>query len=380
MGKRSRVLVDFCKNQTVLFVSGLLAFLSCFFVPPSAAYVGYIDFRVLTLLFCLMLVVAGLRTAGTFRVLTEALLRRLQSLRAMVLLLTLLSFGLSMFLTNDVTLITLLPFTLMLFRQLPGHEKLLIHTLVLETVAANLGSMLTPIGNPQNLFLYTHYDLPLSTFFQTMGPYTVASLAMCLLLALTVTTKQEPITTTGLHNSDSTFHSLHKKRFAYYMVLFCVCLFSVARVLDYRVLLVIILLAVLFENRRLFRSVDYSLLLTFLFFFVFIGNMGNLPAVRAFLETMVQGREVLTAVLASQAISNVPAAILLANFTEAGEKLLIGTNLGGLGTLIASMASLITFRSYSASEGAKKGRYFLEFTLVNLLFLLVLLGLTQILT
>ncbi|MBQ3051160.1 MAG: anion permease, partial [Clostridia bacterium] len=179
-----QTVVQFLRSQTVLVVSAVLALASCFLVPPSLSYVSYVDWRVLGLLFSLMAVVAGLRMAGTFRVLTEVLLRKVTSLRLIALLLVLLCFGFSMFLTNDVTLITLVPFTLLVFRQMTGSEKALVHTLVLETLAANLGSMLTPIGNPQNLYLYSEYDLSLGTFFRTMAPYTALSLALLVVLTL----------------------------------------------------------------------------------------------------------------------------------------------------------------------------------------------------
>ena len=359
-----QTLVQFLRSQTVLVVSAVLALVSCFLVPPSLSYVSYVDWRVLGLLFSLMAVVAGLRTAGTFRVLTEFLLRKVNSMRVIALLLVLLCFGFSMFLTNDVTLITLVPFTLLVFRQMTGSEKALVHTLVLETLAANLGSMLTPIGNPQNLYLYSQYDLSLGTFFRTMAPYTALSLVLV------------PGGAASL-SEGRTFHSFHRKTFFVYAALFLLCLLSVARVLDWRVLLVAVLAVVVIENYRLLRMVDYSLLLTFVFFFVFIGNVGSLPDVREFLENAVRGREVETGILASQVISNVPAALLLSKFTTDGTGLLVGVNLGGLGTLIASMASLITYRLYAASSHALKGRYFAEFTLWNIVFLAALYALAR---
>lgn len=368
-----QTLVQFLRSQTVLVVSAVLALVSCFFVPPSLAYVSYVDWRVLGLLFSLMAVVAGLRTAGTFRVLTEVLLRKVSSMRVIALLLVLLCFGFSMFLTNDVTLITLVPFTLLVFRQMAGSEKALVHTLVLETLAANLGSMLTPIGNPQNLYLYSRYDLSLGLFFRTMAPYTALSLALLVVLTLVLV----PGGAASLFEG-STFHSFHRKTFFVYAALFLLCLLSVARVLDWRVLLVAVLAVVVLENYRLLRMVDYSLLLTFVFFFVFIGNVGSLPDVREFLENAVGGREVETGILASQVISNVPAALLLSKFTTEGTGLLVGVNLGGLGTLIASMASLITYRLYAATDRAMKGRYFGEFTLWNVVFLAALYALTLI--
>ena len=368
-----QTLVQFLRSQTVLVVSAVLALVSCFFVPPSLSYVSYVDWRVLGLLFSLMAVVAGLRTAGTFRVLTEFLLRKVSSMRVIALLLVLLCFGFSMFLTNDVTLITLVPFTLLVFRQMAGSEKALVHTLVLETLAANLGSMLTPIGNPQNLYLYSQYDLSLGLFFRTMAPYTALSLALLVVLTLVLVPGGKSSLSEG-----SSFHSFHRKTFFVYASLFLLCLLSVARVLDWRVLLVAVLAVVAIENYRLLRMVDYSLLLTFVFFFVFIGNVGSLPDVREFLENAVRGREVETGILASQVISNVPAALLLSKFTTDGTGLLVGVNLGGLGTLIASMASLITYRLYAASARALKGRYFAEFTLWNVVFLAALYALTLI--
>ena len=368
-----QTLVQFLRSQTVLVVSAVLALVSCFLVPPSRAYVSYVDWRVLGLLFSLMAVVAGLRTAGTFRVLTEFLLRKVTSMRVIALLLVLLCFGFSMFLTNDVTLITLVPFTLLVFRQMAGSEKALVHTLVLETLAANLGSMLTPIGNPQNLYLYSQYDLSLGVFFRTMAPYTALSLVLLVVLTLVLVPGGAASLSEG-----STFHSFHRKTFFVYAALFLLCLLSVARVLDWRVLLVAVLAVVVLENYRLLRMVDYSLLLTFVFFFVFIGNVGSLADVREFLENAVGGREVETGILASQVISNVPAALLLSKFTTDGTGLLVGVNLGGLGTLIASMASLITYRLYAATDRAMKGRYFGEFTLWNVVFLAALYALTLV--
>ena len=367
-----QTLVQFLRSQTVLVVSAVLALVSCFLVPPSRAYVSYVDWRVLGLLFSLMAVVAGLRTASTFRVLTEFLLRKVSSMRVIALLLVLLCFGFSMFLTNDVTLITLVPFTLLVFRQMTGIEKALVHTLVLETLAANLGSMLTPIGNPQNLYLYSQYDLSLGVFFRTMAPYTALSLVLLVVLTLVLVPGGAASLSEG-----STFHSFHRKTFFVYAALFLLCLLSVARVLDWRVLLVAVLAVVVLENYRLLRMVDYSLLLTFVFFFVFIGNVGSLADVREFLENAVGGREVETGILASQVISNVPAALLLSKFTTDGTGLLVGVNLGGLGTLIASMASLITYRLYAATDRAMKGRYFGEFKLWNVVFLAALYTLAR---
>ena len=282
-------------------------------------------------------------------------------------LLILLCFFMSMFLTNDVTLITVVPFTIMMIT-LTGMQRNTISLLVFETIAANLGSMLTPFGNPQNLYLYARYDYHMGQFIRIMLPYTAASLV--LVLAATLLMKRERVICTADPEKQS--RRLEVKGFVCYLVLFLFCILSVARLLDYRILLVIVFTAVMILDRRLLTQVDYSLLLTFVFFFVFIGNVGKIGMIRQVLENFMNGRELLTAIITSQFVSNVPAAILLSGFTQNGRALVIGTNLGGLGTLIASMASLITYKFYAAEKESSKKKYLLYFTAVNLVFLVLL--------
>jgi len=277
----------------------------------------------------------------------------------------------SMFLTNDVTLVTVVPFTLMVFRRIDHSMENRfprMFVLIMETVAANLGSMLTPFGNPQNLYLYARYDYHMGQFIRIMLPYTAASLV--LVLAATLLMKRERVICTADPEKQS--RRLEVKGFVCYLVLFLFCILSVARLLDYRILLVIVFTAVLILDRRLLTQVDYSLLLTFVFFFVFIGNVGKIGMIRQVLENFMNGRELLTAIITSQFVSNVPAAILLSGFTQNGRALVIGTNLGGLGTLIASMASLITYKFYAAEKESSKKKYLLYFTAVNLVFLVLL--------
>lgn len=361
--------LQFFRREAVLCISGLLALGSAFAVPPSGAYLAYIDLRVLILLLCLMLTVAGIRQTGAFTVLCQGLLRRVRSIRMVGLLLVLLCFFLSMLLTNDVTLVTLVPFTLLVLEGIPRQDapRITIRLLVLETAAANLGSMLTPMGNPQNLYLYSRYGFSMQTFLGAISPYSALSLVLlagsCILLL--------PAQPVDPPKEQSRIRS--PWRLGAYCLLFGVDLLTVLRILDPWILLCIICAGVLLLDRRLFREADYSLLLTFVFFFVFVGNMGSIPALSGALQRLLQGRELLTAVLLSQVISNVPAAILLSGLTENGRALLIGTNLGGLGTLIASMASLITYKLYAAQPGSQPRRYLGGFTLCNLVYLAALL-------
>lgn len=374
MKKMITALYSFLKKETVLSISAILAFASAFFVPPSGGYIEYIDFRVLALLFCLMLVVAGMQGIGVFNYLGDRLLQKVRSTRQLTLLLVALCFFSGMFITNDVALITFVPFAVMVLT-MAGQESLLIPVVVLQTVAANLGSMLTPIGNPQNLYLYSAFEVPIGTFLQYMLPLTAAS---ALLLALAVLfLKDHPLH--PQNGSSPAPQRPHKGKLAAFLLLFAVCLACVVRILPWPVMLAVLGISILFLDRSLFAKADYFLLLTFVCFFLFIGNMEQIPAIADFLRSFIEKRELLLGVLFSQFISNVPAAILLSGFTENVRALLYGVNVGGLGTLIASLASVISFRLYGNSKGASKGAYVKAFTLYNLVFLLILCGLAALL-
>ncbi len=356
-------ILTFLKHDAVLTASLLLAIISAFFVPPSARYVSYIDWRVLALLLSLMLSVAGLRSGGVFSFLTEKLLAHVKSTRTLSLLLVLLCFFSSMLITNDVALITFVPFGLLLLREI-GKQKLYIPITVLMTIAANLGSMLTPLGNPQNLYLYALSGMDIGSFLLLMAKPTGLSFLLLILACFFI--KAEKI---APMQSETAFSV---RDTAFFSLLFLLSLLSVFHVLHYGISLIITVIAVFFYRRRLLTEADYALLLTFIFFFIFVGNIKEIPAVSTFFASLVGGRETNVGILLSQIISNVPAAILLSGFTENYEALLLGVNLGGLGTLIASMASLISFKQYACTENAEKGKYLLVFTLINIVFLSVL--------
>lgn len=360
---------SFVKKEAVLCISGLLALISCFFVPPSLDYIKYIDFRVLIILFCLMLVVAGIRQTGIFTVICEKLLSKLRSVKTAGLVMVLLCFFMSMLLTNDVTLITLVPFTILMFEGIEGEKKesALILLLVLETLAANLGSMLTPMGNPQNLYLYSRFNLTVGEFIGIIFPYSLLSLILLVISVIIFIPDikiQKPAERTKIKG---------KIKPALFILLFGVNLLTILRLLDERILLIIITAAILILEKRLFAKADYSLLLTFVFFFVFVGNFGAMPIMSEGLRSVMHGNETVVSVLLSQIISNVPAALLLSGLSDNVSALIIGTNIGGLGTLIASMASLITYKLYSASKGSKPKKFFMIFTVFNLCFLAIMI-------
>ena len=358
-------IIAFFKKETVLCIAAVLAAGSMYFVPPDRGYLEYPDYRVLALLFGLMLVVAGLQGIGLFRYLGSRFLERIRDTRQLGFLLMALCFFGSMFITNDVALITFVPFAVMTL-EMAGQSKRLIHVVVLQTIAANLGSMLTPIGNPQNLYLYTRFELSIGDFLKYMLP--LALLSLVLLTAAVALPGREALTVARSERA----HAPDRKKLAVYILLFLVCLACVLRLLTWPVMLTVLVLAVLFTDRELFGKVDYFLLLTFLCFFLFIGNAGRIPAVSAILWELIEGRELPVGAALSQVISNVPAAILLSGFTDSVRALLYGVNIGGLGTLIASLASVISYRLCGNSQGAGKGAYLKAFTLYNVAFLAVL--------
>lgn len=362
-------LLTFINKEAVLCAAGLLAVISAFIVPPSVAYLKYIDYRVLALLFGLMLVVAGFQSIGFFRYLGDRLLAKASCTRHLCLLLVFLCFFSSMLITNDVALLTFVPFAVMLFA-MAGEAKLLIPVVVLQTIAANLGSMLTPIGNPQNLYLYSTYAFSPADFVLHMLP--LSALSAGLLLLCSILLPNRPLAAPAGQNSSPAVKIPAAGKLIAYTLLFLVCLLCVFRLISWPVMLGILVCAVFFLDKKLFRSVDYFLLLTFVCFFLFIGNMQRIPAISDLLRSLITGRELLLGALFSQCISNVPAAILLSGFTDQALPLLYGVNVGGLGTLIASLASVISYRLYSGSRNARKGAYLKVFTLYNVLFLVVL--------
>ncbi len=356
----------FCKREAVLVIAAVAACVSMCFVPPDAAYLGYLDFHVLILLFCLMAVVAGISACGVLDALAARLCARAGNVRRLVIVLVLLPFFSSMLITNDVALITFVPLALLVLRA-AGREKLTIHTVVLQTIAANLGSMATPVGNPQNLFLYSRFSLAPGAFFSTVLPFTLVSLllllgAVCLLpggKARVALPARIPVQAGA--------------RLWVMLALFALCLLAVFRLCSDWLLLAAVLAALLVCDRTLFSKIDYALLATFVFFFLFAGNIARIAPLRALLAGWMQSSPAVCTLLACQGVSNVPAAILLSGFTDDWRALLVYTNLGGLGTLIASLASLISLKQYLRTPHAAPLRYVLLFTGWNLAFLLILL-------
>ena len=374
-----RKIVNFAKKETVLFAAVLLAFGSMVCVPPDMQYLSYIDYRVLVLLFCLMTVMEGFKSTGFFAAVAGKLLEKVKTFRQLYLVLVFLCFFTSMWITNDVALLTFVPFTVLVLR-MTGLEQEMIPVIVLQTIAANLGSMTTPVGNPQNLYLYSISGMGIGAFLQIMGPLTLISAGLIFLICLIH--KDFPIRQGMLGKKIVGVRKAGENQVL--AVLFFISLLSVFRILSWQLLLLIVLVSCIgikafCKEKYLPLKADFGLLLTFVAFFIFIGNMGRICAVREVLSQVLNGRELLISFLCSQMISNVPAAILLSGFTQEYRGLLQGVNIGGLGTLIASLASLISYKFFAAESeqtpaAGTRGRYMLTFTIWNVGMALVLLA------
>lgn len=367
--KTNRI-IAFLKKETVLSIAAMLAIISAFFVHPSKEYVDYIDWRTLGILLSLMIIMEGFKRTGFFDEIGAKLLKYTKKLWQLIMVLVFLCFFFSMFITNDVALLTFVPFTVMVLESC-DEQNAMIPTIILQTVAANLGSMLTPIGNPQNLYLYGVMECSLIDFMKILLPYTAITFVLLLVSILFIKGKDASVSAKEIGNDKKTEST--KKKNAMYAVLFVIALLVVARIVPYYVLLALVLLAVVIVDVQTLKTVDYALIFTFIAFFILIGNLGNMTYVRLSLSRIVENREVYVAVLASQFISNVPATLLLSGFTDNFRSLLIGVNLGGLGTFIASMASLISYKIYAHRYNDTKGKYLLVFSGVNIIYLVILL-------
>lgn len=356
---------DFIKQEITLCIAFLAAAISCFWVHPDIAYIGYIDFRTLALLYCLIVVVAGLRGAGVFSTLAHWLCSRCGSARAMGVVLVSLCFVSAMLVTNDVALLTFVPFSVVVMGLADQMDELA-WVVVLQTVAANLGSMLTPVGNPQNLYLYSSFDMHMGEFLAATTPIWLLSAVLIALLCLRL-----PNGKISVFLGEKP--TLDKKALVLYLMLFAVCMLVVLRVMAWPIMLGIVVAVLLIYERRILLKGDFLLLLTFVCFFVFAGNLARIDAVNQLLRRLLAGHEMLLGAGLSQIISNVPAAILLSGFTDSAKELLLGVDIGGLGTPVASLASLISLKLYSHAESASVSRFMGKFLLVNFSLLAVLL-------
>lgn len=357
-------IAGFVKKNVVMLVAMAAAVVTCFLVPPDAAYLDYFDVKTLTCLFCVLAVVCALKNIQFFYILAKKIVRIFRNARMSILALVYITFLGSMLIANDMALLTFLPLGLYVLSS-TGKGKYMAFTFIMQNIAANLGGMLTPFGNPQNLYLYTKFQIPNLEFMGIMAPPFVLAVVL-ITLCCVIFVKPEPL---ELKDEPA---ALPIQRTVIYLLLFALAIAIVFRGIPYWIGLVVIPAVLVFMDRKALKMVDYPLLLTFVFFFIFSGNMARIDGVRCLFSMLLEKSTLLFSVASCQIISNVPSAILLSQFTENYRDLLLGVNIGGVGTLIASLASLITFREYTKQNKGKTGYYMLLFSAFNFAFLIIL--------
>ena len=364
MKKAIRFIGTFVKKNVVMSVALLAAIITSFFVPPDAAYLDYFDVKTLTCLFCVLAVVCALKNIRFFYILAKKVVQMFKNARMSILALVYITFIGSMLIANDMALLTFLPLGYFVLTT-TGKEKYMAFTFIMQNIAANLGGMLTPFGNPQNLYLYTKFEIPNLEFMGIMAPPFILSVAL-ITLCCVIFVKPEPL------RVEDERDLLPPGRTVLYLALFALSIAIVFRGIPYWIGLIVIPVVLLFADRKALKMVDYPLLFTFVFFFVFSGNMARIDVIRDFFSMLLDKSTLLFSVLSCQFISNVPSAILLSQFTTNYPDLLVGVNIGGTGTLIASLASLITFREYTKNNPGKTGYYVKMFSAFNFGFLAIL--------
>ena len=358
-------LFEFIKKNIVMTVALVAAAVTSVIIPPDAAYVGYFDLKTLTCLFCVLAVVCALKNIRFFYILAERIIKLCGNARISVLTLVYITFIGSMLIANDMALLTFLPLGYFVLSG-AGKHKYMAFTFIMQNIAANLGGMLTPFGNPQNLYLYTKFNIPNLEFMSVMLLPFALSIFLITLCCL-VFVKAEPL------EIEAPEKRLPIGRTTVYLLLFALSIAIVFRGIPYWIGLIIIPVVLFFMDKKALAKVDYPLLLTFVFFFIFAGNMARIDAVRGFFAFLLEKNTLVFSALSCQCISNVPSAVLLSQFTDNWQDLLVGVNIGGAGTLIASLASLITYREYAAHYPGDTGRYLKLFSFFNFSFLGILL-------
>ena len=355
--------VAFIKKNTVMVVALFAALITSFIIPVDEAYLGYFDYKTLTCLFCVLAVVCALKNINFFYMLARKVVILFKNARMCILALVYITFIGSMLIANDMALLTFLPLGFFVL-QTTNKQKYMAFTFIMQNIAANLGGMLTPFGNPQNLYLYTKFNIPNGEFISIMAPPFAISVLLITICCLFV--KAEP-----LELEDEKIEIVPWKTVVY-LLLFTLAIVIVFRGIPYWVGLLVIPISIFIIDKKALAMVDYPLLLTFVFFFIFAGNMARIEVVKEFFSNLLNMNTLLVSVLSCQCISNVPSAILLSQFTADYHHLLVGVNIGGVGTLIASLASLITFREYTKNNPGKTKYYIGLFSAFNFGFLIIL--------
>jgi len=366
--KIANKVIAFAKKEVVLSIAIIATIVTCFFVPPDKEYLGYFEWKTLASLFCMLAVVAGLKHTNVFELISKKMIGLFHTRRSVIYALIYGTFFFDMIVANDMSLITFLPLTYIVLHS-TNNDKYLAITFIMQTIAANMGGMITPYGNPQNLYLYSFYQIPTLEFFGVLLIQSIAVAVMLFISGLFIKNEELKL------KNDGKFE-INKKKLIIYAILFVFVILSIFRVVPHLVTLGLVILTVLITDIKRFKEVDYALLATFCVFFIFSGNIARIDAIKDFIASIVTENTLLAGIISCQFISNVPTAIFLSKFTENYRDLLVSVNVGSLGIIISSLASLITLKEFLKHQPKNFKKYMGMFTLVNSAFLVVLIIIT----
>ena len=363
-------IINFIKKEVVLSVAIVLTIVTCFLVPIDKEYLTYFDYNTLICLFCMLAVVAGLKSTNVFELISRKMIGLFHTRRGVIYSLVFGTFFFDMIVANDMSLITFLPLTYIVLHS-TKNDKYLAFTFIMQTIAANMGGMITPYGNPQNLYLYSYYQIPTGEFFSILF---VQSITVAVLLWICCSF----ISNEKLTLRDKSKMMIDKRKLTIYSVLFILVIASIFRIIPYLLTLTVVIITILITDKKRLKEVDYALLATFCVFFIFSGNIARITAIKELIASIVTKNTLLAGIISCQLISNVPTAIFLSKFTMNYRELLISVNIGSLGILISSLASLITLKEFLKHQPKNFWKYLGMFTLFNTIFLLILLAITRL--
>lgn len=364
-------IIEFLKKDAMLVAAVLAAVISLFITPPSTELLSSIDWKTLATLFMLLSVLDGFKNENLFRPVIK-FAGRIGSQVGISFFLIFSVFFSSMFVTNDVSLIIFVPLTIILFRA-GNKEHYIIPVIVMENIAAVRGSLLTPFGSPQNLFLYSKSGLSAGSFILMMLPLWIGSMILLSIFILVLYRKDRgEIIDISSFKTEKWEKSGRRKRILYFSLFAVIIATIVTRTNLWPYVTLFVAVMLLIFDRRVFIRVDYALLLTFLCFFIFSSSISSNETVSAFLLKSVNGNEYWWSILLSQVISNVPASIVLWPFTSNLKALIYGLDSAGLVTVIGSLASVINMRIYTREYPGNGMKFMKTFEIISLIFFAII--------
>lgn len=331
-------ILKFFKTNFIFTISILAAIISCFFVLPDKEYLGYFDIDTLVCITLLLLVIAGFSNIQFFQKVARFLVKKFKNTRSIIMCLIFITYISALVNANDMSLLTFLPLAYIVLKY-TNNLRYVAFTFIMQNIASNLGGMITPIGNPQNLYIYSYYDLTLLEFFKIMAMPTL--LALILIITVCLFIKKIPL---EFKDEETTKFSIPKA--ITYACLFIITILVVLGVLPWWIATIIIIITLLICDIKAFALVDYTIPLTFVAFFIFSGNLSRIPAIINVMESFINDYTFITAYISCQAISNVPTAVLLSKFTNNYAHLLVSVNVASLGIIFSSLSGVIALKEY----------------------------------